>query len=148
MNVDIFREEVSDNGKATIGRMYIDGNYECWTLEDISRPVKIKKETCIPAGSYDLTIDYSPKYRRRMPHVLNVPYFEGIRIHSGNHDLHTEGCILLGRTHTRGQDWIGESKLAVEAFFPKLDAALERGEPCRITIHDIPAPGQVEGVDI
>lgn len=148
MDLQLFREEVSDNGKATIGKLYIDGNYECFTLEDTVRPVKIAHETAIPAGSYDLTLDYSPKFKRVMPHVLNVPGFDGIRIHTGNTDVDTWGCLLLGQTHVKGQDFIGHSTLAFQDFYPKLQSAVDRGEPCRITIHDIQnQPAPVEGTD-
>ena len=73
--------------KATWGNLYVDGAYECDTLEDPIRqyPDKIKKQTCIWGNRvYELTIDMSPKYGRPMMHVLGVPLFDGIRIHSGN----------------------------------------------------------------
>ena len=80
----------------TIGRLFIDDLSFCDTLEDVVRDKKIKGETAIPYGTYDVVLDYSNRFKKIMPHVLNVPGFEGIRIHTGNTDHDTEGCILVG----------------------------------------------------
>lgn len=68
-----------------------------------------------------------------MPHILNVSGFDGIRIHSGNTSADTEGCILLGQQRN-GLDDVVESRAAFAAFFPKLQAAINRGEQVRITV--------------
>lgn len=117
---------------ATIGSLYIDGLFECLTLEDEVRSdpnpttpaneAKVAGKTAIPTGTYQVVIDMSPRFKRLMPHILNVPGFEGIRFHSGNKAADTEGCILLGQTRTSNHT-IGQSKLAYEAFFKKLQAA-------------------------
>ncbi len=114
--------------KTTIGKLYINGRFECDTLEDIIRPegIKVYGETAIPKGKYHLTIDYSPHFKREMVHVLDVPGFSGIRIHSGNKAEDTEGCILLGTR--KGKDWITESGKAYLKFFPKINAAYEAEE--------------------
>jgi len=82
----------------TIGRLTIGNLFSCDTLEDKVRIpfVKVPKETAIPAGSYKVVMDLSPTFKVVMPHVLNVPNFEGIRIHPGNDEKNTEGCILVG----------------------------------------------------
>ena len=120
---------------STIGELYIDGIKECYTLEDRQRdfPDKIKKQTCIWEGVYKVGIDYSPKYERNMPHILNVPLFEGIRIHSGNDSDDTEGCIILGRI--RGEDRVEESVLAIKAFVPKLEVAIARNEVVKLVVY-------------
>lgn len=107
--------------KSTIGELFIDGEFECYTLEDIVRPKgeKVYGETAIPCGTYRVVIDFSPHFGRRLPHVLDVPGFDGIRIHPGNTDADTDGCLLVGQT--KGEDYIGQSKLAFEALFRKLD---------------------------
>lgn len=99
----------------TIGRMYIDGQYFCDTLEDTDRginmlmplhdiqQIKIKGKTAVPTGEYQVVIDYSCRFKKNMPHVLAVPGFEGIRIHPGNTAEDTEGCILLGENKTKGK---------------------------------------------
>ncbi|GAA4327421.1 hypothetical protein GCM10023149_30790 [Mucilaginibacter gynuensis] len=120
---------------STIGILSIDGVQECYTLEDLDRGLKQSQplaeikankvfgKTCIPAGRYEVILNYSNKYKRFMPLLLNVMGFEGIRIHSGNKAEDTEGCILLGSG--RGADWISSSREAVAAFMTKLEAAIK-----------------------
>jgi hypothetical protein len=110
---------------STIGELSVDGVFECYVLEDVIRAagVKVAGETAIPAGTYKVIVDMSTRFKRLMPHILDVPMFEGVRIHSGNTSADTEGCLLLGRV--KGEGCIQESKLAFEAFFPKLVAAKE-----------------------
>ena len=95
----------------TTGQLYIDGAYFCFTLEDKVREVpgkhvrtwKIPKMTAIPAGIYDLTFENSPKFGPETLTINKVPGFEGIRIHSGNTQLDTDGCIIVGyRIHDSG----------------------------------------------
>jgi Family of unknown function (DUF5675) len=113
---------------STIGELYIDGQFECYTLEDTVRGpgIKIPGATAIPIGRYQVLIDYSNRFQRNMPHVLDVPGFDGIRIHSGNTDKDTEGCILLGKTE--GNDFIGHSKEEFDQFFAKLEDGLMQGK--------------------
>lgn len=106
----------------TIGKMYIDGVYYCFTLEDKVREVKVQNATAIPYGTYTVIIDRSTRFGRDMPHVLDVSGFEGVRIHTGNTSADTEGCILLGTTWA-GKDFVGGSKLAFDPFMEKLKAA-------------------------
>lgn len=91
----------------TIGKMYLNGKYFCDTLEDVVRDLKVVKkiygETAIPAGRYKVEMTYSPKFKRVLPILLNVPYFEGIRIHAGNTEKDTEGCILVGENKVKGK---------------------------------------------
>ena len=112
----------------TCGKLSIDGEFFCYTLEDAGRMVKIYGETCIPTGTYKVTIDYSNRFKQDMPHVLDVVGFAGIRIHSGNTDKDTEGCILLGLTHDSTQNFVGQSKKAYNKFFPLLRSALDLKE--------------------
>ena len=98
----------------TIGKLYIDGEYFCDTLEDKDRgltddmtvsdigKIKIKNETAIPTGTYKITITYSNRFKKNMPLINDVKGFEGIRIHSGNTDKDTEGCILVGFNKVKG----------------------------------------------
>ena len=98
----------------TIGKLYVDGEYFCDTLEDKDRgltddmtvseisKIKIKKETAIPTGTYKITITYSNRFKKNMPLINDVKGFEGIRIHSGNTDKDTEGCILVGFNKIKG----------------------------------------------
>ncbi|MBP9994103.1 MAG: hypothetical protein KBT67_04055 [bacterium] len=90
----------------TIGKLYVDGKYLCDTLEDkfrdLSKAKKVYGETAIPAGEYRVIMTYSPKFRREMPLLLNVPQFETVRIHPGNTADDTEGCILVGENKVKG----------------------------------------------
>ena len=119
MQITIKRLHKTDT--STIGELLIDGIFECYTLEDIERPVKIKAETAIPKGTYKVIINMSNRFKRLMPLLLNVPNFEGVRIHAGNTNHDTEGCILVGRT--RSKDFIGQSRKAYVQLFKKMQAA-------------------------
>lgn len=84
----------------TLGSLYISGRFECFTLEDpdrlaLGRP-KIPGNTAIPVGTYPVAITMSPRFRRELPIVEDVPGFIGIRIHAGNTAADSEGCILVG----------------------------------------------------
>jgi hypothetical protein len=106
---------------STIGELLIDGVFECFTLEDKERPVKIKGETAIPKGTYKVIINESNRFKRLLPLLINVPNFEGVRIHSGNSNHDTEGCILVGQT--RNKNYIGQSRKAFDKLFKKMQAA-------------------------
>jgi len=124
MKIVLIRDQFTD--KSTIGKLYIDNLFYCHTLEDVVRNEKIKHETAIPYGKYELVINWSNRFKRQMPLLINVPNFEGIRIHSGNTDKDTSGCILLGET--RSKDFIGQSRLAYNRFLKDLQTALKTGK--------------------
>jgi heme-degrading monooxygenase HmoA len=111
---------------STIGDLYIDGQYFCHTLEDTILDVKIAGVTAIPYGRYEVIINFSNRFQRPMPLLLNVPGFLGIRIHSGNTDEDTEGCILVG--FTEADDFIGNSKSAFSQLFSKIQKSLKQGK--------------------
>ena len=87
----------------TIGKLYVDDVYFCDTLEDKVRDVKIKGITAIPAGKYKVKITMSNRFKKLMPLLIDVPNFEGVRIHSGNTSEDTEGCILVGKNSETGK---------------------------------------------
>ena len=111
------------SGNSTIGEMTVDGKWECYTLEDKERDIKIKSETAIPKGTYKVIINKSNRFKKLLPLLLNVPNFEGVRIHPGNTNHDTEGCILVGRT--RSKDFVGQSRKAFESLFAKMKLAKE-----------------------
>lgn len=121
MKIQIKRLHKTKN--STIGELTINGKFECYTLEDIEREVKIKSETAIPKGTYKVIINQSNRFKRLMPLLLKVPNFEGVRVHAGNTNHDTEGCILVGRT--RGVDFIGQSRKAYDSLFKKMQEAKE-----------------------
>jgi len=95
------------------GRLYIDNQFFCWTLEDVVRKEKIKHKTAIPEGNYTVSLTYSNRYKKDMPLIWNFQeplegggtqgivdngmIFRGVRIHGGNNIKHTSGCILVGK---------------------------------------------------
>lgn len=129
MQLKLYRKIFTDD--STIGELFIDGVFFCYTLEDKVRPVKIKNITAIPNGTYDVIINFSNRFQKYMPLLLNVPNYEGIRIHSGNKSADTEGCILVGGTKTT--DFIGNSRVTFSKLMTKLKA-VEKKEKIKITI--------------
>jgi hypothetical protein len=114
-------------GKSTTGELYLpDGAFFCYTLEDVVRDHKIPGETAIPEGTYEVVINWSNRFQKPMPRLLNVPFYQGILIHNGNTPEHTEGCLLVGRK--KGQDCIMESIPAFEDLFPRLRKMAEKGK--------------------
>lgn len=98
----------------TIGSLSIDGKKFCDTLEDRVRDLnkngvfdgdekKVYGETAIPYGTYDVVVDYSPKFKRELPRLQNVRHFEGILIHRGNTAEDSAGCILVGENKVKGK---------------------------------------------
>lgn len=96
-----------------VGRLYVNGKFYCNTLEDTVRDInkngtfdcgefKISGHTAIPYGTYEVIVNYSPKFRRELPRLLNVKHFEGILIHRGNTNKDSSGCILVGENTKKG----------------------------------------------
>lgn len=107
-------------GKYTVGDLFIDGKLFCNTIEDTVRelPVtcpytskgqsckckgKVYAETAIPAGTYKVTMEYSPRFKRKLPLLHNVPHFIGILIHSGNDESSSAGCLIVGNYTIKGR---------------------------------------------
>lgn len=130
MQVTIRREVFT--GKSTSGRLLIDGKFFCFVLEDVDRELekapfaKIMHETAIPRGRYRLAVDWSPRFMQRMPHILDVPGFDGVRIHWGNKPEDTDGCPLLGDALLT--DWISHSRATYAKFIVLLEDAIACGE--------------------
>lgn len=125
----------------TLGKLYINGVYECEVLEDLYRgnAPKVPAATCIPNGRYRVRITPSPRFKRDLPLVENVPGFSGIRIHAGNTADDTEGCLLPGRKRgtINGRQAVLESTAAFNALFAKLQLARS---PIFLTISLDPPP--------
>lgn len=119
MKLELVRETFTD--KSTVGRLSMDGIFNCFSLEDAVREEKIAGSTAIPEGTYEIIINYSQRFKKPMPLLLNVPNFEGVRIHAGNTSEDTEGCIVVGTT--RSEDFVGLSRLAFDKLFPEIQAA-------------------------
>lgn len=105
----------------TIGKLYIDGRLFSNTLEDAVREIKIPGKTAIPTGEYEIMLTHSPRFHKIMPLLMNVPNFEGVRIHSGNTAKDTEGCILIGKNTIKGQ--LTSSRVYTEMLYRTLQKA-------------------------
>ena len=121
MKIEVKRLYKTEN--STIGELTIDGKFECYTLEDKEITVKIKGETAISKGTYKVIINQSNRFKKLLPLLLNVPNFEGVRIHPGNSNHDTEGCILVGQSISK--DYISKSRKAFEKLFKKMQLAKE-----------------------
>lgn len=125
MELKVYRKYYSD--KSTIGELYINGQFFCFTLEDFDRLrkglPKVKSETAIPAGKYKVIINKSERFSKLagkdifMPLILDVPQFSGVRIHNGSKPEHTDGCILVGLS--KDNDFIGMSKVAFQKLMDR-----------------------------
>lgn len=114
----------------TIGKLLVDDVYFCDTLEDRDRGLrqemdlqwikylKVYGKTAIPTGNYSVAITYSPKFHRELPLVLDVKGFDGIRIHSGNTENDTLGCILVGENKVKGK--VLNSRVTFDKLMKKL----------------------------
>lgn len=121
----------------TIGKLYIDDAYFCDTLEDTVRDTnksgkfdngeqKIKGKTAIPYGTYEIKWTYSPRFKKYTPQLMNVPSFEGIRVHAGNTSADTEGCLILGENKQVGK--VINSRATINKFYPIIKEACSNGK--------------------
>lgn len=120
----------------TIGSLLVNGAYFSDTLEDrvrdIPREGKIPGKTAIPDGEYKVILSHSPRFKRELPRLLNVPYFDGILIHRGNTPNHTEGCILVGENKIKGQ--VINSTQYELRLIELMRGAMSRGEEVTIKV--------------
>lgn len=121
----------------TIGKLYIDDVYFCDTIEDTVRDLnkngkfdngekKVHSKTAIPYGIYEIKWTYSPRFKKYTPQLMNVPSFEGIRIHAGNTSADTEGCLILGKNKQVGK--VINSRATINKFYPIIKNACSNGK--------------------
>lgn len=124
---------------ATIGELLINDKHLCDTLEDRVRPEgeKVYGKTAIPEGTYEVKLTHSPRFKKILPEILNVPNFSGIRIHTGNSSKDTEGCILVGTWDGEKEDWVGSSKIAFDELMTLLEEATNNKEKITITVRSL-----------
>ena len=121
----------------TVGQLYESTKFGespiCYVLEDKVREVdgqpveswKIPHETAIPRGTYPISITYSNRFETNLPLLANVDGYTGVRIHSGNSDKDTDGCLLVGMSWDGKSDWIGASKAALSVVLPLIQNATD-----------------------
>lgn len=142
MEILLLRDRTQKSLTCTIGQVFINDQFECYSLEDVIREVdgqppvkwKVKGKTAITRGRYEVLMTYSNRFGRVMPQIMNVPGFDGIRIHAGNTDEDTEGCILLGLQKADNGESIMDSQKALKAFTAKLEYAFSQSERVYITV--------------
>lgn len=124
---------------ATIGELYVDGEHIADTLEDRVRPEgeKVYGKTAIPEGTYEMVLSYSPRFKKILPEILNVPNFTGIRIHCGNSSADSSGCILVGTWDGEKEDWVSDSKIAFNKLMSLLEEATNNKEKITITVKSL-----------
>lgn len=127
----------------TVGRLYVDDRLFCNTLEDRivdknkngvfdGDEKKVYGESAIPYGTYKIIYNWSPKFGRNLPRLLNVPHFEGILIHPGNTAADSAGCILVGKNTEVGR--LTNSRYISDELNKLIDEAQRKGEPITIEI--------------
>lgn len=127
----------------TVGRLYVNNEFFSNTLEDKiidknkngifnNGEKKVYGESAIPYGKYKVVYNYSPKFGRNLPRLLDVPHFEGILIHPGNTAKDSFGCILVGKNTSKGM--LSESRYTSDKLNEIIDAAQKRGEEITIEI--------------
>ncbi len=138
--MDLLLRRIARKNLYTIGRLYIDGDYFCDTIEDKDRglsktmskteilKIKVPSETAIPSGTYGITMDVvSPRFKNRswakpyggkIPRLLEVPGFDGVLIHPGTDQSSTSGCIIVGKNKVVGK--VTDSQLTFKSLMEKL----------------------------
>lgn len=148
MQLSVLRYSASD--ESTLGLLFIDGKFECYTLEDEHRDIKVRSETRIPAGTYPVKLrkegGHHARYSKKFPyfhlgmlHIRDVPNFKWILIHIGNTDDDTAGCLLVGDSaisNVNQEGRINSSTSAYEKIYPKVAERISRGEDVYITYYD------------
>lgn len=140
--------------KYSIGKLYINGKYFCDTLEDVDRGLdcsmseydirskKVKGETAIPTGRYEITLSVqSPRFKGKssykfcngyLPRLIDVKGYEGVLIHIGNTKDDTDGCILVGFNKSKGM--VLDSTKTFSKLYSVLKSAVSSGKRIYITI--------------
>ena len=160
MKLDVIRTQFGKD--ATNGLLFIDNVFECYTLEDEVRDIKVHSETAIPLGTYNIkfrniggfdtkyTARYGSTFHKGMLELQDVPNFKYILIHTGNTDSHTSGCLLLGETQQdldKGKDgFVGGSGDAYKKMYPKVRDALLNGEKVTIKYSNIDLAPKVDNL--
>ena len=145
MELKIIRKYLKEN--YTIGNLYIDDTFICNTIEDPIRELndynhdgdfddegegKIYGKTAIPAGRYKVKFTYSPKLKRRLPLISQVPGFSGIRIHGLKNAKWSEGCPGVGENKKPGE--LVNYKYWETIICQVVEKAIKQGRDIFITI--------------
>lgn len=146
MDLNLKLERKWKKEKYTIGNLYVNGVFFSNVLEDKTRglrqdmtpeeiqKIKIHGQTAIPSGRYEIRVTLSARFRRQLPVLLNVPGYAGVRIHPGNTDANTEGCLLPGKNDRVGQ--VSNSRATMAALQKQIEEAIYQNSKVYIEIVD------------
>ena len=146
MDLNLKLERKWKKEKYTIGNLFINGVFFSNVLEDKTRglrqdmtleeikKIKIHGQTAIPSGRYEIRVTLSARFRRQLPILLNVPGYAGVRIHPGNTDANTEGCLLPGKNDRVGQ--VSNSRATMAALQKQIEEAIYQNSKVYIEIVD------------
>lgn len=129
MKILVQRDIFTD--KSTTSKIYLDDGFFCYGLEDRDRflevnpEAKVDGETAIPRGEYNILITFSNRFQQLMPQIMDVPGFSGVRIHPGNTNIDTHGCLLVGTF--RKTDFVGNSRAAYSKLVELIEHELDHG---------------------
>lgn len=153
MKLEVLRVSSQEDSTSGILFKVVDGKREfiCYTLEDQAQDRKVRHETRIPKGTYEIKLrnvgGFHERYTNRYGamhkgclHIIDVPNFKYILIHTGNTDDHTSGCLIVGETQysnrVKKDGFVGSSTKAYKDFYPMVSEVLEKGEGVTITYID------------
>lgn len=143
--MEIILKRTNRKPEFTIGELKVDVNFHSYILEDADRAlhsgmslseiasIKIPAATAIPSGRYEIVMNFSKRFQKQLPLLLDVPGFAGVRIHSGNTTAHTEGCLLPGNKRNLSKGEVYESRDATNRLISLIKAAVKK-EKVFITI--------------
>ncbi len=146
MDLNLKLERKWKKEKYTIGNLFINGVFFSNVLEDTTRglrqdmtpeeiqKIKIHGQTAIPSGRYEIRVTLSARFRRQLPILLNVPGYAGVRIHPGNNDANTEGCLLPGKNDRVGQ--VSNSRATMAILQQRIEETIAQGGKVFIDIED------------
>lgn len=144
MSLNLKLKRTDKTPQSTIGELSVNDVFECFILEDVDRglnsnmtlaeiaSIKIKTQTAIPTGTYNVVKFFSPKHNENLPLLENVPGFAGIEIHVGNFAKDTDGCLLPGEE--KGVDSVLHSTAATAKLNKKIFEALNAGDTVTIEV--------------
>ena len=132
MKIDVYRSEYGP--RSTPGEMFIDGQRECFTLEPAKDKPFHEGHPCIPAGTYEIRLTFSPHLQHLTPEVMDVPGRTAIRIHKANKPEELLGCTAVGEVQR--EDMVLNSAGAFERMMVLLKQANDHGERITAEWHD------------
>lgn len=140
MNIELFRQDITDT--STIGRLSIDGVFECFILENplALNPALGPEHIAIPAGTFPLKVRYSERFKRLVLEICDVPGRSDIEIHPGNTSQSTHGCLCPGQQ--KAPNFVGNSKVASDALYERVAPRILAGETVNIEVINPPEEGQ------